>query len=303
MGNEPLISVCMPVYNDEKTIERALQSVFDQTYQHFEIIISDNQSEDRTFELVSRIQDPRIVLSRNDENTGFILNSNKVMRSARGEYVVILHGDDYYTDMDYLRNVANIFDANKDTAVIHFIAEKDKRKHVEGKTVLNAEEYYSFAASLKYMPAPTVTAYRNRFLKSSQYYGQHYWTGEARLSMNIARQGGEVYFSTDVNCVRGTDGNESSLLHKQITRFREIFDFYREMKDDGTILQNYRQKLSDKVLSEFFVIFNLRNKSPDGKKAYREAKKQMKRERLLPFFQLNLMIMRRKFKEIAKKLK
>ena len=59
MGN-PLVSVLICTYNAEKTIEETLRSCLDQTYTHFEILIHDDQSKDRTIELIKTIGDKRI---------------------------------------------------------------------------------------------------------------------------------------------------------------------------------------------------------------------------------------------------
>ena len=65
-----LVSVIIPMYNREKTIERAVESILKQTYPNFEIIIVDDCSKDNSVQVVEKIQDERIKLIRSIENGG-----------------------------------------------------------------------------------------------------------------------------------------------------------------------------------------------------------------------------------------
>lgn len=89
------VSVCIPVYNGEAFIAAAIDSVLQQTYRDFEIVVVDNQSTDNTISIVKKYADPRIRLIKNDTNIGMIPNWNKAMNEARGTYIKILPADDY----------------------------------------------------------------------------------------------------------------------------------------------------------------------------------------------------------------
>ena len=92
--NEPLVSVCIPSYNNEKYITETIQSVLNQTYSNFEIIIVDDCSLDKTVEVIKLFSDERIVLYQNTVNMGMHGNWNKVLSLANGEYIKLLCGDD-----------------------------------------------------------------------------------------------------------------------------------------------------------------------------------------------------------------
>ena len=68
--NEPLISVIIPAYNVEKYINETLNSILNQTYQNFEILIADDRSSDRTKEIIDLYKDPRIKKFHNENNLG-----------------------------------------------------------------------------------------------------------------------------------------------------------------------------------------------------------------------------------------
>lgn len=87
------ISVVIPLYNKEKHIQRAINSVFSQTYKKFELIIVDDGSTDGSFEAASTIQDPRIRIIR-QENRGVSAARNRGIMEAKSEWVAFLDADD-----------------------------------------------------------------------------------------------------------------------------------------------------------------------------------------------------------------
>ncbi len=92
-----LISVVIPTYNRANDLKRALTSVLDQTYSHWECLVVDNHSMDHTDEIVAAFNDSRIKLYK-IHNDGIIAKSrNKGIREASGEYIAFLDSDDWWT--------------------------------------------------------------------------------------------------------------------------------------------------------------------------------------------------------------
>ncbi|MFN8672183.1 MAG: glycosyltransferase [Candidatus Sericytochromatia bacterium] len=92
---QPLISVLMPAYNDEDTIAYAMESVLKQTYKNIELIVIDDESSDRTSEIVKEIQknDKRVKYVR-QPNTGVAGARNRGLEEASGEYIKLCDSDD-----------------------------------------------------------------------------------------------------------------------------------------------------------------------------------------------------------------
>ena len=107
----PKVSICIPSYNCGAFIGKAVQSVLDQTYQDFEIVVVDDCSTDNSEEIVKSFKDPRIRFSKNEKNLGMVPNTNKALKLARGEFVGILHPDDYY-DSKMIETALKMFDKN-----------------------------------------------------------------------------------------------------------------------------------------------------------------------------------------------
>jgi glycosyltransferase involved in cell wall biosynthesis len=92
----PRVSIGLPVFNGEKFLEEAIDSILAQTYEDFELVISDNASTDGTEEIYRACadQDPRIRYVRNETNLGAAKNYNQVVALARGEYFKWAAADD-----------------------------------------------------------------------------------------------------------------------------------------------------------------------------------------------------------------
>jgi glycosyltransferase involved in cell wall biosynthesis len=91
-----MVSVLIPVYNRELHIDACVQSALAQTWTNLEIVIVDNHSTDRTWEICQALalQDPRIRIFRNDSNIGPVRNWQRCIDEARGDIGKILFSDD-----------------------------------------------------------------------------------------------------------------------------------------------------------------------------------------------------------------
>ena len=94
LQSNPLVSICIPVYNDEVNIKYAIESIINQTYQNWELIITDDCSKDGTLQVIKSYTDPRIIVIENEKNIGLSGNWNAVVKHAKGEYVKLLPSDD-----------------------------------------------------------------------------------------------------------------------------------------------------------------------------------------------------------------
>ena len=91
-----LVSVIMPSWNTGKFIAESIQSVIDQTYENWELIIVDDCSTDNTDAVVAKFTDKRIRYFKNEKNSGAALSRNRALREARGEWIAFLDSDDLW---------------------------------------------------------------------------------------------------------------------------------------------------------------------------------------------------------------
>ena len=94
MDDIGLISIVMAAYNAEQTIKKAVQSVVDQSYQNWELLVINDCSTDNTVEVVNGFNDKRIKGLNNHNNCGVSLTRHHGFAEAKGEWIAILDSDD-----------------------------------------------------------------------------------------------------------------------------------------------------------------------------------------------------------------
>jgi glycosyltransferase involved in cell wall biosynthesis len=90
-----LISVPIPVYNAGKYLNQSINSILNQSYEHFEIIICDDGSNDNSRLIIESFLDPRVKVFHNDENIGVLKTRNKLFEYCKGDYIAFQDADDF----------------------------------------------------------------------------------------------------------------------------------------------------------------------------------------------------------------
>jgi len=133
---EPLVSVIIPTYNRAHVLERAIQSVVNQTYQHFEVIVVDDGSTDNTAEVASSIRDERVRYIRHQVNKGTPASArNTGIRAARGEFVGFLDSDDEWLPQKLQKQVDRFRSASRNVGVVYggYAVVDDNTKRIIGE--------------------------------------------------------------------------------------------------------------------------------------------------------------------------
>ena len=90
----PLVSVIMPVYNGASFISKTIESILNQTYKNFELLILDDFSSDNSIEIIKSFKDERIKLFTNKNNAGYIQGLNFLVNRSKGEFIARNDQDD-----------------------------------------------------------------------------------------------------------------------------------------------------------------------------------------------------------------
>ncbi len=127
----PLVSVCITTYNYAHFLEETIQSVLNQTFTDFELIISDNNSTDNTDAVVQQyLQDKRVSYHKNAVNLGISGNWNKCLEYARGKYIKFLCADDQFSPQ-LLEKFVNTIEQYPDVSLV-----TSYRQAFEGSTAI-----------------------------------------------------------------------------------------------------------------------------------------------------------------------
>ncbi len=113
---DPVITVLMPVYNCELYINEAVDSILNQTFADFELLIIDDASTDKTASIIKAYNDSRIKFIEKPSNTGLTNSLNQGLKLANGKYIARMDGDDVSFSQRFEKQVA-FLDANPDVVL------------------------------------------------------------------------------------------------------------------------------------------------------------------------------------------
>lgn len=175
---DPKVTVLMPVYNGEKYLREALESVLNQTFTDFEFLIIDDGSTDSSTEIIRSYSDPRIRLVQNERNLKLIATLNKGLDLARGEYIARMDCDDISLPQRLARQV-EFMEANPEIGVcgswVKTIGERPGeiwRFHPDPAEI-RAELFFRNP-----MAHPSVILRRSKLKEFNLYYNPHYLHAE-----------------------------------------------------------------------------------------------------------------------------
>lgn len=137
--DDPLISVCVAVYNSEDYLPRCIDSILDQTYENLQIILVDDGSTDSCGKICDEYaaKDPRIEVIHKT-NGGLYTSRNSGIEAAKGEYICFLDGDDYIDPCMYENMLSALRDLDCDLAVCRYkqVFEDGIKDGSTGKTII-----------------------------------------------------------------------------------------------------------------------------------------------------------------------
>lgn len=116
-GMRSKFSVCIPAYNDLDAFSRCIASVLKQKDILLECVVNDDSTTNDIADYVGSVADARIVYHRNEERLGPVFNWNATIQRATGEYLTLLHQDDWYKSEEVLKKIHDIFQ-NKEADVL-----------------------------------------------------------------------------------------------------------------------------------------------------------------------------------------
>ncbi len=157
----PFLSVIMPVYNAGDFVAQAIQSILDQTYRDFELIIINDGSIDKSKAVIKSFDDNRIKYFENENNSGIVYSRNKGLKLAKGEYIGMFDADDIAYPEKFSEQILFLED-NKDFGMVgswaKFIDEKGNQ--LPGSWKLKAQPEM----------IPAIMLFKNYFLQSAVLY-------------------------------------------------------------------------------------------------------------------------------------
>lgn len=160
-----LISVLLPVFNSEKYISESIQSILNQTYSNFELLILDDGSTDRTLVIINEFHDGRIKIFTSERNYGIVHQLNKGIDNSQGEFIARMDADDISHPERFNKQI-EFLNTHPKIDVLGTFAEKFGDESGLIKYKYNKPEQISFLLNFYcYMLHPTVMMRKQIFNK------------------------------------------------------------------------------------------------------------------------------------------
>lgn len=144
MIQKPLFSVIITTYNRARLLPRAINSVLNQTYQNFELVIVNGGSSDDTERVVKSFRDKRIRYGKQTKNRGMLADRNMGFDLSKGKYIALLDDDDELLP-EALETAVNEFSelSSEEIGILMFNCMESKNKELTGKGI-NTNGYVSY---------------------------------------------------------------------------------------------------------------------------------------------------------------
>ena len=239
-----MISVIIPVYNDEKYLHVCLNSVLKQTYQDFEIICIDDGSNDSTVEILEYFtdKDSRIKVLKNDSNKGPGFSRNKGLEIAQGKYISFLDGDDWLSPDAFEILIEKM--------------EKDKLDLLMFKNIVYYESNKNFGWE-EYYDMEFMNKYENKVFN-------HFDLDKTKLFVMSNAQWNKFYLKSflDKNNIRFPNQN---LIHEDNPFFYKVITsadrvslinkyFYNRRRRNGSIMTLNNERLFDNIDISYLIL-------------------------------------------------
>lgn len=215
-----MVSIGIPTFNQPEYLRQAVQSVLNQTFQEFEIIIVDDCSTDDTPEVVRQFIDPRIRYHRTHVNLRPPRSWNECVRLARGKYFSLLPHDDLYAPaflaqmVATLENTPSVGFAQCAHVVVNDRLDAIENRYLAHEAFVSRGEGALVALTRQHLMNPASILFRRRSIIAHGPWDVHYWDDEV-LILRIAFHDGFAYLPTILASVRIHSGNLSAVLVKE----------------------------------------------------------------------------------------
>ena len=119
MPATPKVSVCIPAFDYAHYLPLAIESVLNQNFTDFELIIQDDCSHNNTAKVVGRyLSDERLIFEVNERNLGLACNWNRCLARATGEYIKFIHADDMLASPECLGRMVSVLDCDRSVSLV-----------------------------------------------------------------------------------------------------------------------------------------------------------------------------------------
>lgn len=251
----PKVTFVVMCYNQEQYIRDALEGAFAQTYEPLEILISDDCSRDRTFEIVQEMaalySGPHTVIcSRNEKNGGIAAHINKINSKASGEVIVVAAGDDISLPARTEKIVAEYIRSNR---MANYFYSSARKMTIDGvmEEVVTSPGADCVSSKLRTALSPyplaigATQAWTHKLVDSFSPFHLDVWAEDQILGFRGLLLGEVIFINEPLVCYRVGSG---------ISTRKQKFSIKNYFKGKRSSIGIYRQRLRDSVRRSSYSI-------------------------------------------------
>jgi glycosyltransferase involved in cell wall biosynthesis len=164
----PIVSILIPTYNRARLLSRAINSVLNQTYQEFELIVVDDGSIDNTNEVIKSFNDLRIRYIRLEQNRGSAAARNIGINAAQGEYIAFQDSDDEWQPEKLEKQMRIFENASAQVGVVYtgfYLINGDRKKYIPGPNIKTKGDIYNELLKGNFVGTPAAVVRKRCFEK------------------------------------------------------------------------------------------------------------------------------------------
>ncbi len=234
--DNPLVSICIPNYNNGKYLDSCVASALSQEYSNIEVILVDDNSTDNSLEIAKKYES-NVTIIKNINNLGQPKNTNKVVNLASGEFVVILHSDDQLLPNFCTALVPLLCRYPNAVMAVGERKETDESGIAHSITpfysvdcVIPGEKQAKVFLMMSFLPCQVLFR-KNRFVESGQINERHIVNLDGLLWFQMSLLGDVIYIRDELSVYRIHKNNITSEYNKKINHMMEYYGTMSEMFD------------------------------------------------------------------------
>lgn len=223
---DDLISIIIPVYNAEKFLDETINTVLNQTYKNFELILVNDGSKDKSVDVIKKYNDKRIKLIDNKNNKGAALSRNDGIRKAKGRYICFLDADDLWNKEKLEKQIS--FMKEKECAFSFTGYEFANENGIPNGKKVYIPKKLNYKSALKNTTISTITVMIDtKKMDKDLIYMNNVKSEDTATWWNILKNGYEAFGLNEIlSFYRRSEGTLSS---NKIEAIRRIWNLYRNV--------------------------------------------------------------------------
>ena len=248
----------MNCYNAGSYINEAIESVINQTYKNWELIVWDDASTDNTLEIIKSFKDKRINLFKNEKNLGLGQSKIKASKKVNGEFFAILDADDKFFSKKIEKQI-NYMISNEDVGLLATNFEIiDKKNNILKKNIISNlnKNYLDFFCHTNIFAASSII-YRKKVAESLGWFSENFeYSQDFDFTLRFLKKSKIDYIDENLVSIRRTTNSMSSNKNLQLIRETEEQKILHQITEDFNLTSQQKLKNLNAV---FYQKLNIRS--------------------------------------------